>query len=281
MTTKEAIIDFHREHGHYGLIRDEANDKAFRAANPFALPEKDFPPVDYAALPESQGVAAFMQVENQGGVGSCQGHAKSSAEELAIYRATGQILQLNRGFSYYTSQRIDGIRGDNGSTIKGGGEASMKYGSCLESLQPYTGLYTTQFSQACYDDALTRRLFKKMAMPNYDAVMRWLYYGVGGIVIGISWNNGQEGDDKGRVESYVARGGGHALALLDWNTKFKDSKGRPYISRFNSWGKNYSQNGVDYIAPHVIDEWCDSEDVIGYGSLNGVGVWPNKLDWKL
>ena len=281
MDIKTEIEEYNRANGHFGLIRNPDEMKTFAAANPFTLPEADFPPVDYATLPESAGVANWMQVENQASVGSCQGHAKTSAEELAIYRATGSIVQLNRGFSYYTSQKIDGIRGDNGSTISGGCEASRKYGTCLESLAPYTGRYVTQFSQACYDDALTRRLTAFQKLPNYDAVMRWLYYGIGGIVIGINWDNGQEGDANGCVTSYRASGGGHALALLDWSTRFKDTKGRPYIDRFNSWGKNYGYKGRNFILTSVVDEWCATEDVYGYCNLNGAGVYPAKIDWKI
>lgn len=279
---KQQLEDFRKAHGHYGLVRT-GDDKLFAAANPFALPEADFPPVDYAHLPESAGVKEWQQVENQASVGSCQGHAKTDAEELAIYRATGQIVQLNRAFSYWTSQQIDGIRGDVGSTISGGCKASQKYGTCLESIQPYTGRYVTQFSKECFTDAATRKLEKFMALPNYDAVLRWLYYGIGGIVIGIQWDDSCEGDADGKVERHRPgpRSGGHALSLLDWNTRFRDAKNRPYIARKNSWGINYSQQGWDYIHPDVIEQWCHTEDVFGYGSLNGTGIIPASVNWRM
>jgi hypothetical protein len=64
---------------------------------------------------------SVMKIENQGSVGSCQGHALSSCVELCYYIATGDLTrQLSRAYAYYETQRIDNISGDRGSTISGG-----------------------------------------------------------------------------------------------------------------------------------------------------------------
>ena len=277
--TRDRINEFYREHGHYGLIRD-IREKAFTLAGDFPLRDDQLPPIDIATLPDSLGVANWMQIEDQLQVGSCQGHARTSAEELAIYRETrGEIVQLNRMFAYLTSQRIDNIRGDNGSTISGGAEASQQYGSCLESLWPYPGYYTSTIPRACFNEAENRKLRCSKTLRSYDEVLRWLVHGIGGVVIGIDWNNTCEPDSQGCVTSYRPGGGGHALALLDWNKRFVDGAKQPFIELYNSWSRRWGVQGKAYIAPKVIEYWCANETVIGYSDMAGPSIQPRSFDW--
>lgn len=269
-----AVIEDDGTH-HYGLIRP-ASEKTFAAANPYSL---DLPTVDIADLPDSQLVAEWMQIEDQKQQGACQGHAKTSAEETALYRQTGgAITQLSRQFSYITSQLIDGIRGDRGSTMEGGARASQKYGSCLEELAPYSGQYYTQFSQGAYADAKKRTLTTFMKLENYDQVLRWLAHGIGGITIGIGWNSSCEPDGQGRLTKYRSGGGGHALAWLDWTKMHVDSQGRPFIEMFNSWGKRWGFNGRAFLSPAVVDYICKNETVLGYSKMVG-DIKPQSYDW--
>lgn len=262
---------------HYGLIRKPAEHVFARSLASRAI---NLPPVNIPDLPENQGVEEWLQVEDQQQQGSCQGHARTSSEEVAHYRQTeGDIVQLNRQFAYITSQMIDGIRGDRGSTIEGGARAAQKYGSCLESLAPYSGRYVTQFSDACWQDALKRQLTDWAALANYDEVMRWLAWGIGGIVIGIGWNGYCEPNGQGNIENYRSGGGGHALALVDWDKSMADSGGRPYIKMPNSWGRRWGKNGWARINPRVIDYWCQNETVIGYSKLKLEDVKPKQYDW--
>lgn len=259
---------------HYGLIRTPA-EKTFAGA--YSL---DLPAVDIKDLPESQRVAEWMQIEDQSQQAACQGHSRTSAEEVAIYRQTeGSILQLSRQFAHITSQVIDGIRGDRGSTMEGGARASQKYGSCLEELAPYTGRYYTQFSQSAYDDAKKRTLTTYQRLGNYDQTLRWIVHGVGGVVIGIGWNGTCEPDGQGRIQNYRSGGGGHALALLDWTKQHTDAGGRPYIDMFNSWSRRWGRNGRAFIAPSVVDYWCRNETVIGYSKMSVEDIKPKSYDW--
>lgn len=263
---------------HYGLVREGTNE--FQFSRSLASLAINLPPVNIADLPESQAVAAWMQIEDQQQQGACQGHAKTDAEELATWRQTqGQVVQYSRQFSYITSQMIDGIRGDRGSTIEGGARASQKYGACKEELAPYNGRYYTEFSQEAYADAKKRTLTTFSRLENYDEVLRWLAWGIGGVVIGIGWNGTMEPDGQGRVENYRSGGGGHALALLDWNKKILDAGGRPYIDMFNSWGKRWGFNGRAFINPRVVDYWCQRETVIGYSKMSLEDIKPLSYDW--
>lgn len=198
-----------------------------------------------------------------------------SAAELAIYRETKERPpQLNRMYAYLTSQKIDGLRGDVGSTIDGGAKASQDYGECLESLWPYTGRYGgfSSIPAECFTDGKTRVLRTFQTLRSYDQVLRWLVHGMGGIVIGIGWNRTCEPDSRGVISSYRSGGGGHALALLDWNKKFQDSSKRPCVEMFNSWGTGWGKSGIAYIMPSVIEQWCEDETVIGYSDMDGSNI---------
>jgi hypothetical protein len=268
-----AIIEPDGSH-HYGLIRT-TTERTF--AKTFSI---DLPAVDIKTLPESQNVAEWLQIEDQMQQGSCQGNARTSAEEVAIYRQTeGQVKQLSRQFAYITSQQMDGITGDRGSTMEGGARASQKFGSCLESLAPYTGKYYTQFSKEAWTNALDHTLTDFARLENYDQVLRWLVWGVGGAVNGIGWNGSCEPDGQGKIESYRSGGGGHALALVDWTKKHTDTAGRPYVQMFNSWSRRWGANGIAFIAPSVIDYWCKNETVLGYSSINLKDIKPREYDW--
>lgn len=64
----------------------------------------------------------WLCVENQGHLGSCQGHAITTSAEVLYYVATGgEVVQLSRLKSYIDTQAEDGLLGsDSGSTIGGG-----------------------------------------------------------------------------------------------------------------------------------------------------------------
>ena len=280
MNLADTLARYFIDHGHYGLIRNES-ESAFKTANPFTLNDEQLPPVDVASIPTSMGVSDWMTIENQGQVGSCQGHARTSACELAIYRETkAKPPQLNRMYAYLTSQKVDGIRGDMGSTIDGGAKASQEYGDCLESLWPYSGRYTafSSIPQACFADGRLRTLRTFQTLRSYEQVLRWLVHGMGGIVIGIGWNRTCEPDNDGKITSYRSGGVGHALALLDWNKAYADSKSNPFIEMYNSWGKGWGNSGIAYVHPNIIDQWCEDETVIGYSDMDGTAIHARPFD---
>src|SRR5262245_33966357 len=78
----------------------------------------------YAAPPEIDP-RPWHRIENQGSMGSCQGHALSSVCEFAYHIATSEVIQFSPLFAYYATQQIDGLLGrDVGSTISGGMECA-------------------------------------------------------------------------------------------------------------------------------------------------------------
>lgn len=269
--------DFFVENGHYGWCAEKENFSRIRDMMLLAFPVST--DVDVEALPDSMGVATWMQIENQGSVGSCAGHARTSCQELAYYRQTnGDTVQLNRMYAYRTAQERDGIHGDNGSTISGNADCAREIGTPREELWPYPGRYASippDLRPKLDTDAKNYRIRAWKELKNYGEVLAWLVHGIGGVDIGILWSLNPGND--GRVDQYRQYGGGHSVALLDWNKQFKDSKGRPYITLFNSWGRNWGDHGLAYSHPDVIDEWCLRQTVVGFSDM--IDIKPRAYDW--
>jgi len=83
----------------------------------------------------------WITVEDQGQLGSCQGHALTTCVEVLYQLATGEIVQLSEIHAYLATQLEDQLLGrDVGSTIWGG-VATAKAGLITESAAPYPTAY--------------------------------------------------------------------------------------------------------------------------------------------
>lgn len=215
---------------------------------------------------------AVMKIENQGSVGSCQGHALSSCVELCYYIATGDLTrQLSRAFGYYETQRIDGINGDRGSTISGGIKLATTLGIPREDLWKYSGRYENCRPanwNEIVEDAKLHQVGQSYRMESYDGVRTFLGSGQGGISIGISWGGEV---DRPVVNSFSgAGGGGHAIALLGLSERL-DQSGRPYVWMLNSWGANWGNKGWSEWAPSAVEQMLRHR----YTACFGLSDMPN------
>lgn len=181
----------------------------------------------------------LVKVENQGPVGSCQGHALSSVVEWCYTIATsGQVQQLSRAYAYYESQRIDGITGDAGSTISGGVKLALSTGLPTESTWPYVPRYNSSRPanwQLILDEAKKFKIATATKVKTYDSFRSFLGSGCGGISIGIAWGDVM---NASVVERFSRGNGGHAIAALCLSERV-DSQGRPYAWILNSWGESF------------------------------------------
>lgn len=180
-----------------------------------------------------------VKVENQASQGSCAGHSLSSCLEWCYAIATGgTVKQLSRAMAYYETQRIDGIRGDSGSTISGGIRLATATGVCEEPLWPYPARYNPA-RPANWQDVLTNAAKYKIAravkIRTYEDYRAFVGSGQGGVHNGIAWGNSM---NRAVVESFSAGDGGHAIAGLCLSER-KDSQGRPYVWILNSWGGQF------------------------------------------
>jgi hypothetical protein len=167
---------------------------------------------------------AWHRTEDQGQIGSCQGHSVSSVlERLAFVR--GEKVQLSEIFAYLASQKIDGLLGaDDGSTIAGGCEIAVKYGCPPESRTGYPRAYpgsaerTKILSKENYDAGAPYKALSAWKVPkDHNAVLNFIGGG-GGINFGIRWYSGLIPADR-IVRKYNAcrAGGGHAMCILGYD----------------------------------------------------------------
>lgn len=225
---------------------------------------------DDARLPDFLDCGDWSIVEAQGNQGSCQGHDLSTCVEAAIVRQGGPLLQLSRAQAYYESQRIDGIRGDSGSTIEGGIRLARETGLCAESDWPYPNQYDPQ-RPGNYDQSKKYKIDGHVEIKDWDSAIRHLGL-VGPISIGIMWGNDidQQVSRSGVIQSYRGvGGGGHAIALLGYRrTHFDGSDlGSVHIDLYNSWSKSWGKNGRCLVTKAAFDAMVGHRHTVMIGII--------------
>lgn len=110
----------------------------------------------------------WHRTENQGPMGSCQGHSVSSVlERLAFVR--GLKVQLSEIFAYLATQKIDDLLGsDVGSTIAGGCKLALDVGCPPEALTGYPSAYPERVAR---DKILSSENYA--AAAPYKALSAW------------------------------------------------------------------------------------------------------------
>jgi len=204
--------------------------------------------------PEEIDCRPWMRIENQGSMGSCQGHAQTTVGEYCYHVAMGEVIQFSPLFAYIATQRIDGISGDRGSTIAGGVENAETNGLCPLEVCPYPDpvRYTRNIPDAAYEAAKPFKIRQHCVFDSYAGCYGYLATGQGAIEIGIGWG-GSESSCNGVMESYRGGRGGHALALVGYSRR-KDSQGRKYLWLANSWDIDWGNGGWAEVAPRAIEQ---------------------------
>lgn len=207
----------------------------------------------------------IIKVENQKNLGSCAGHSLSSILEW-IYAITtgGDLIQLSRAMAYFATQEIDGIRGDNGSTIMGGVKLAKTKGVCREQLWPYPTKYDNRWPQnrdAVLEDAAKFKIASETRITTYEGFRTFLGSGQGGIHTGIAW-----GDSMNRavVDRFVPGSGGHSICGLCLSERV-DSKGEPYAFIQNSWSESFGNGGWQEWSPTAIRQMLQHRDTVFVG----------------
>ena len=213
--------------------------------------------------PEEIDPRPWHRIEDQGQMGSCQGHALSSVCEMSYHIATGEVIQFSRMFAYLTSQERDNCLGrDVGSTLTGGRKAAMEYGSCPEEVFPYPGRYSHNIPTKAYGAAKPFKIQSSAICRSYDDVFKFLASGQGGVEIGIMWPEQLNPDSEGilrRYEPQRGREGGHAVCFLGYR-----SDGMLWMA--NSWGvSRWSADGWALVPPEIVDRMARYPDNVMIG----------------
>lgn len=214
---------------------------------------------DYAPMPKDVvRPSSWLRIEDQNGFGSCQGHALSSCAEIAYWLASGgKVIQLSRWMAYVGTQIIDGIHGDNGSTISGGAELAKTRGICPEDAYPYPRRYTRQITREQYEAAGPYRLYKFNRMRSWEDCRDWLDGGIGPISIGVRWGNG-----------------GHAICITE---TLPNQEG---VKVANSWGPRWGDHGWFEWTAKELDRKLDDRYTVAIGMTDMHVIKPRE-DWSM
>lgn len=165
----------------------------------------------------------WHRTENQGPIGSCQGHSITSCLER-LMKVKGELVQLSEIFAYLATQRVDGLLGrDSGSTISGGCKVALSIGACLAELTGYPSRYPNRTSR---DKILSKKNYA--AAEAYKCKSLWkvtgnheetldFIGGGGGINFGIAYGSDTIPRDR-VVRQFNPGNGGHAMAVLGYTT---------------------------------------------------------------
>jgi hypothetical protein len=212
----------------------------------------------------------WLQVEDQGQIGSCQGQSLTECGEYCFTIATGKVIQLSRMMAYILSQMKDNIKGDSGSTLSGGTKAFLD-GICLESIGPYTKTYPgwNWLTQEMKENGKNFILKTHTEIKSADECKRFIGSGIGIVQIGISWGNEMTPDNQGCIRRFTGSGGGgHAIVIAgyipDSDIGIKSSKGYWLLLK-NSWSKRWGVNGYAYVDPAAFDQMCNHRFSVMYG----------------
>lgn len=241
------------------------------------------PRLNFAA-PAEINPQDWHRIEFQENMGACAGHGRSSVSEMAFHIASGgQVTQFSRMFAYLTSQKEDGILGDdNGATIHGACQAAMKYGECPEDIFPYPNpvRYSPVIPDAAWKAAEPFKIRKHYECRGYQQVFDFLASGQGGVLIGINWRESMDNPRNGVVERYTGPGGGgHCVCYLGYSRRV-DSFGRKYLWLANSWSESYGNRGYVEVSPKAVDEMSADRDSVMIGMSDLSIPTPRKVDWS-
>lgn len=222
----------------------------------------------------------ILKVESQARQGACAGHSLSSIMEWIYAIATGgDRIQLSRAMAYYETQKLDGIRGDNGSTIGGGTKLAKSVGVCREDLWKYPVNYNPARPanwNEIQKDAENYKIETSIRITSYDGYRTFLGAGLGGVHGGWNWNSTME---KKVVEVFqpTNRDGGHSEAGICLSTR-EDSQGRPYIWILGSWAATFAQAGWQEFSPTCIQQMLKHPNTVLVGLSDMPSIAPRKFD---
>lgn len=216
-------------------------------------------------------LAECLRVEDQANQGSCRGQSGSAGAETCNIIASGdRTLQFSAQYLYIETQKLDGIRGDNGATIQNG-ITVLKRGLPPEKFWPYPNPVHYQTSPPkytlaeCHEAAKDFRVEKHYDLRDYEAARTFLASNQGPIDSGIIWTESMADGDSETIEEYGGRTiGGHAT-LLACLSRRKDRNGRPYIRLLNSWGKRWGKRGWKDVSPTAWNQFSRNRNNVLIG----------------
>lgn len=205
-------------------------------------------------------------IEDQGIIGSCTGHAISSAIEL-VNKKNNNDFEISRLFIYYQERVFtDSVNQDSGAYIRDGIKAVATYGAPLEDFWPYdVTKFTVKPSDEAYADAAKRKVTKYEKCISIDSVKGALANGYPVIIGFYVYSSFEDGDvAKTGIMTYPdtateVKKGGHAVLLVGYDDNFNSTEKGYFIVK-NSWGTYWGDRGYFYMPYEVIADTNMSSD---------------------
>jgi C1A family cysteine protease len=184
------------------------------------------------------------KVEDQGNLGSCTGHASTTALEIV----TGNKQQYSRLMAYYNGRLVEGnTRYDDGAYLRDVIKGLKTYGVSYESLWPYIETkFAAKPSAAAYSNAMLAKnlVAKYEAVTTLDQMKTAIAAGLP-VVFGFMVTNQIETAAVAKSgylryptgTDYIV--GGHAVAAIGYDMRGTE----PFMWVRNSWGNSWGING--------------------------------------
>ena len=238
-----------------GCIKDKFDDRDYlmRAYLPvIKLPKK----IDYTPK--------LSPIRDQGDEGVCVGFATATGmkeyQELLDYE---KLVELSPRFIYSECKKIDGMPGEEGTTIRVAMQVLESKGVCQEKFWPYSPHQKTKAQEGAISNA------KKFCIMTYARILnlnelRLSLATKGPCVIGVEVFEGMLKTKTGLVplpKKNATALGGHAICTVGYDDKKKVIKFK------NSWSDKWGQKGYGllpyaYVERYMMDAWSsvDIED---------------------
>jgi C1A family cysteine protease len=202
------------------------------------------------------------RIEDQGHIGSCTANAATSAIELLYIKDKLLQPELSRLFLYYATRvwvAKDSPSEDNGATIRDVMRALACYGTCLESIWPYSvSAFSKLPSSVAKRDATGHQILNYYRIPSLSSLKVCMSQGypvVGGFSVPASMME-EETEKTGVVrypmpaEEFV---GGHAVLFVGYDDTKK------LITFQNSWGTGWGDKGFGYLPYDFVTNWLAND----------------------
>ena len=217
----------------------------------------------------------WHRIEDQGSIGSCQGHAQTSVGEMCfrIAHKGRKVTQWSEMFGYLTSQKIDGLLGrDVGSTIHGGMKAARQYGFCPVDVFPYPSRYTSTIPRKAYTAAKPFKIQYHTIINSSEDAFTFLGSGQGGINLGMTWVN-MRPNSNGEIRSWRSgRGGGHAVFIGGYENEGE------WFWLANSWSTSWGLRGYAKVHRNAMDSILRDRWTVAIGMSDLTIPKPRKID---
>ena len=202
----------------------------------------------------------FMAVRNQGGRGTCVGHACAAVAEAMSAKKHGRRANFSPQFVYYQSKQLDGLPNDDGTFAATAMPTIVAAGVCAERYWPYepdfrpADLTHGAPSALARKDALRHVIGQAVHVDERDTAAIQSHLDEGfpveiSVPVYRNWSQNPTTSLTGVIPMPLPQSpldGGHAMCIVGYGYDTDIAGGWYFVLR-NSWGKQWASSSP--IAP--------------------------------